>query len=66
MLEQEIIAAVEETYLYSKNQRYMGFNGVSDKNFMDHLVFRYGNIRASDLEACRQDLVEPIELDFPD
>ena len=48
MLKQEIIAAVEETYLYSKNQRYMGFNGVSDKNFMDHLVFRCQTSRPVD------------------
>ena len=37
-LKQDIIAAVEETYLSAKKQRYMGFHGVSAKNLMDHLM----------------------------
>ena len=32
---------------------------------MDHLMERYRRIRALYLEACRQDLAEPIELDLP-
>ena len=55
-LKQEIIAAVEETYLCAKNQRYMGFHGVSAKNLVDHLMKRHDKIRASDLEVCRQAL----------
>ena len=65
MLKQEIIVAVEETYLSAKKKSYMGFHGVSDKNLMDHLIERYRKIRASDLEACRQTLAEPIEVDCP-
>ena len=59
-LKQEIIAAVEETYLYAKNQWYMGFHNVSTKNLVDHLMERYSKICASELEACRQALAEPI------
>ena len=59
-LKQEIIAAVEDTYLSVKNQRYMGFQGVSAKSLMDHRMERYSKICALDLEACRQDLVKPI------
>ena len=43
----------------------MEFHGVSAKNLMDHLMKNYGNICASDLEACRQALVEPIKVDRP-
>ena len=42
----------------------MGFQGVSAKNLVDHLMDRYGNIWASYLEACRKSLAEPIEVDF--
>ena len=59
-LKQEIIAAVNETYLYAKKQRHMGFHGISAKNLVDHLMEKYRNIWASDLEACRQALAEPI------
>ena len=48
-LKQEIIAAVEETYLSAKKQQYMGFHGVSTKNLVDHLMERYDKISASDL-----------------
>ena len=64
-IRQKIIAAVEETYLSAKRQRYMRFHGVSSKNLVDHLMERYGKIRASDLKACRQALAEPIEVYLP-
>ena len=47
---------MEETYLYEKKQRYMGFQGVPAKSLMYHVMERYGKIRASDLKACRQTL----------
>ena len=56
---------MEETYLSAKNKRYMGFHGVSSKKLMDHLMERYGKIRTPDLEACRQALAAPIEVDRP-
>ena len=56
---------MEETYLSAKNQRYMGFHVFSFKNLVEHLKERYREIRASDLEACRQYLAEPIEVYFP-
>ena len=34
VLKQEIIVLVEAAYLSAKNQRYMGFHGVSAKNLM--------------------------------
>ena len=43
----------------------MGFHGFSAKNLVDHLIERYGKFWASDLEACIQALVEPIEVDHP-
>ena len=43
----------------------MRLHGVSAKNLVDHLMERYGKIWASDLEACRQALVEPIDVDQP-
>ena len=55
-LKQEIIAAVEETYLSAKKQQYMGFHGVSAKSLLDHLMEGYGNICSLDLELCRQAL----------
>ena len=55
---------MEETNLFSEKQRYMGFHGVSTKNLVDHLIEMYSKIRASDLEACRQALAEPIEVDL--
>ena len=45
-LKQEIITAVEDTYLSAKKQRYMGFHGVSAKKLMNHLMERYGKIWA--------------------
>ena len=41
----------------------MRFLGVSDKNFMDHMMERYGKIWASDLEAFRQVLGAHREVD---
>ena len=61
-LKQEIIVAVEETYLSAKNQRYMGFHSVSSKNLVDYLMERYGKIIASDFKACKQSLVNTIEV----
>ena len=55
--------AVEETYISAKKQRYMGFHRVSAKNLMDHLIESYRKIWASGLEACRQDLSAPIDID---
>ena len=43
----------------------MGFHGVSAKNLVDHLMESFGKIRASDLEACRQAVADPIEVDLP-
>ena len=43
----------------------MGFHGVSSKNLVDHLMERYDKISVSDLEACRQALEEPTEVDRP-
>ena len=43
----------------------MGFHSFSTKNLVGHLMERYGNIRASDLEDCRQALEEPIEAEHP-
>ena len=40
----------------------MGFHVVSAKNHVDQLMERYDKIRASDLEACRQALADPIEV----
>ena len=62
-LKQDTNAAVEETYLYVKKQRYIGFHGVTAKSLMDHLMVRSCKIRPLDLEACRQALTEPIEVD---
>ena len=56
---------VEDTYLYLKKQSCMGFHGVSTKNLVDHMMDRYGKIWASDPEACRQALADPIEADIP-
>ena len=41
----------------------MGFHGISAKNLMDHLIERCSKIRASDLEARRQALASPIEVE---
>ena len=41
----------------------MGLNSVFAKSIVDHLIERYRKICASDLEACRQALAEPIEVD---
>ena len=41
----------------------MGLHSVFAKSIMDHLIERYRKICASDLEACRQALAEPIEVD---
>ena len=43
-LKKYFTVAVEETYLSTKNQRYMWFHGVSAKSLMDHLMERYGKI----------------------
>ena len=43
----------------------MGFHGVSARNIVDLLMERYGKIRASDLEACRKSVREPIDVDRP-
>ena len=64
-LKQYVIAVVEETYLFAKKQRYMGFHVVSSKSLMDHFIDRYRNIRVLDLKACRQALADPIEVDQP-
>ena len=62
-LKQEIIAEVEEIYLSANKQRYMSIHRVSKKSLVDHLMEKYGKIYASEIEACRQALVEPIEVD---
>ena len=43
----------------------MGFHGVSAKNLVVHLMERYVKICVSDLEECRQDLEETIQVDRP-
>ena len=41
------------------------FHGVSDKSLLDHLMARYGKIHASDLDACRKAMTDPIEAERP-
>ena len=41
----------------------MGFHSVYSKSIVDQLIERYRKICAYDLEACRQALAEPIEVD---
>ena len=48
-----------------QKNRHMGFHGVYANNHVDHLMERYGKIWASDLEACRQALAEPIKAELP-
>ena len=43
----------------------MGFHTVMAKDLMDHLIEKYGNIQASSIDACRQALVEYIEVHRP-
>ena len=53
-LKQEIITAVEETYLSAKKKRYMGFHGVSAKKLVDHLVERYRKIGCQTLRPTEK------------
>ena len=43
----------------------MGFHSVSTKNLVDNLMERYGKICASELEAWRKALEDPIDVDLP-
>ena len=43
----------------------MESHAVTAKERMDHHMERYGKIRESDFEACRQALAKPIEVDRP-
>ena len=62
---QEVITAVEEKYLTAKKRRYMGLQSDMEKDLMGYCMKRYGKILASNIEACIQALVEPIEVDHP-
>ena len=64
-LKQDVIVTVDKTYLSEKQQRFMGFHSINAKSLMDRLMKRYRKIQASDLEACRMALAEPIEVNSP-
>ena len=51
ILKQGVVAAVGETYPTTKKQSHMGFHSVPEKELMDHLMERYRNIQASDIEV---------------
>ena len=40
----------------------MGFHSIFAKSIVDYLIERYRKIYALDLEACRQALEDPIEV----
>ena len=64
-LQQLLTEAVEELYLSAKCNRFTGYLGVTTRDLLDHLLERYGNITAADLQANKDAMDEPIDVSLP-
>ena len=64
-LQQLLTEAVEDLYLSEKCNRFTGYLGVTTRDLLDHLLERYGNITAADLQANKDAMDEPIDVTLP-
>ena len=64
-LQQLLTEAVEDLYLSEKCNRFTGYLGVTTRDLLDHLLERYGNITAADLQANKDLMDEPIDVTIP-
>ena len=64
-LQQLLTEAVDELYLSEKCNRFTGYLGVTTRDLLDHLLERYGNITAADLQANKDAMDEPIDVTIP-
>ena len=60
-LQQLLTEAVDELYLSEKCNRFTGYLGVTTRDLLDHLLQRYSNITAADLQANKDAMDEPID-----
>jgi len=64
-IKQQIIAAVEPTYLHVLEDELTGYSQVTPLAMIQHLKTEYGKVTTSDLEANRRELSQPWSPDDP-
>lgn len=64
-LKDQLIAAVDDTYLCFMRGRYTGYLGVILRDIIDHLLLRYGKINAHDLVENTKCLKFPLDTGSP-
>ena len=64
-LKTQIIEAVEDDYLVEKNNKYTGYMASTARDLLVHLLDRYGNISAADLEQNKTEMEKPLDPSIP-
>ena len=64
-LKTQFLDAVEEPYVSELRNRSTGYMGVTTRDLLDHLMYRYDNITASDLKANKARINEALENSRP-
>ena len=64
-LQQLLTEAVDDLYISEKCHRFTGYLGVTTRDLLDHLLERYGNITAADLQVNKDSMDEPIDVTIP-
>jgi hypothetical protein len=65
VLKQQVVSAVEDSYLKSLENRHTGFAGVTVRAMLGHLTTSYGIVSASDLEYNNSAIRETYDPEHP-
>ena len=64
-LKAQLIDSVDDTYLCEVRNKYKGYLGITTRNLIDHLLYRYSKITPADTEECKVRMNKPIGLSQP-
>jgi hypothetical protein len=60
-LKAQVIDTIDDRYICEIRNKYTGYLGISTCDLLDHLLDRYGKITATDLEANKKQMNEPLD-----
>jgi hypothetical protein len=60
-LKAQIIDTIDDPYICEIRNKYIGYLGITTGDLLDHLLDRYSNITATDLEANKTQMNEPLD-----
>ena len=64
-LRNQLVNAIENAYLETLRQEYIGYNNRSIPEIFNHLFINYGNVTYADLQKNEEDMAKPWDPDTP-